>query len=46
MTFEQELARFDAAIAEIVPEAVKSMGSGLDNNGIEELRRAVAPFSQ
>ena len=44
MTLEQELARFDAAIAEVVPEAVKSMAPGLDDNGIEELRRAVAPL--
>lgn len=44
MTFEQELARFDEAVAEVVPEAAKSMGPGLDDNGIEELQRAVAPL--
>lgn len=44
MTFHQELNRFDAAIAEVAPEAVKSMGPGLGDSGIEELRRAVAPL--
>jgi hypothetical protein len=44
MTFQQELTRFDTVIAEVVPEAVESMGSGLDDGGIEELRRAVSPL--
>lgn len=44
MTLQQELSRFDAAIAEVVPGAVEAMGLGLDGSGIEELRRAVVPL--
>ena len=44
MTLQQEFARFDTAIAEVVPEAVTGMGAGLDASEIEELRRAVVPM--
>ena len=44
MTFHQELVRFDAVVAEIVPEAVQSMGSGLNDEGIRALRTMIAPL--
>ena len=44
MTFHQELVRFDAVVAQVVPEAVPSMGSGLNDEGIRALRTMVAPL--
>ncbi|MEC5167697.1 hypothetical protein RCH11_000147 [Glaciihabitans sp. GrIS 2.15] len=44
MTFHQELVRFDAVVAEVVPEAVPSMGSGLNDEGITALRTVIAPM--
>ena len=44
MTLQHELSHFDAAIAAVVPEVAEAMGSGLDDSGIEELRRVVAPL--
>ena len=44
MTFHQELVRFDAVVAQVVPEAVPSMGSGLNDEGISALRTMVAPL--
>ena len=42
--FHQELVRFDAVVAEVVPEAVQSMGSGLNDEGVRALRTIIAPM--
>ena len=44
MTFHQELVRFDAVVAELVPEAVQSMGSSLSDEGVRALQAMIAPM--
>ncbi len=44
MMFHRGLVRFDAVVAEVVPEAVQSMGSGLNDEGIRALRTMIAPL--
>lgn len=44
MALQHELDRFEAVLTELLPEAATSLGPGLDDNGIEKLRRAVAPL--